>query len=297
MKFAFPVHKRKSRMIGQLFQQGAKALGYECRLMPVDGMPHPDETYVTYGVTPPMHPAWRAAKDRIALDNGWLSTERMPTIRWVWNGMQAHRASLSADKATSVRLGWWPLPHPRPRSTAALRRCMVVLSSPMFYDYAGLPYTEASFVSDMTDLLTERGWKVVIRRKPAVRRGITEPPLMDQLREVGAVVSLCSAVNLRALADGIPAYHVMDTPLCCPKVSTIGSPGEHGPVSDEWLRRTIFNVAWSEATHDDIRSGAALKRILQTPPAFRKGFLWPSLSIPATSKVSTCLRTKSTSPT
>lgn len=272
-KFAFVTHKPKAEVVAKAFQKGANALKMECRVTKKP-MIRRDEIAVFYGVVPSTFFAFlenRAAGSLIYLDNGWLSHPHNKTFRWAWNGVQADPQSLWPDPDHHQKLGnylhpWSKRRLPEPDKPTAL----VCLQTPQYFENVGVPFSRDTWCKALWRHLRSEGYYVAVRPKPS--KAVPEThPLETEIDAASLVVSLNSAVTVRALARGVPAVCSLPTSLgnlvpCIPPPPTKLEPPDQGRVLDTFQR-----LASADFTLDELASGDALHRMLSVPEHDRKG--------------------------
>jgi len=268
-RFVFHTHKPKAEAIAQFFKEGCTALGYDC-IVTDSNQPVKDRVGVFYGVIPSTYAAfqfYKAERRAVYLDNGWLSTRELPTLRYTWNGVQSFLRDMEPVRG---KLYFPDLPEidRKPQNDLAL----LILQSRAYFDNLSLGYSRDVWERATTRLLTMKGYRVETREKPQ-KRGPQTEDFFEQIARAGIVVSLNSASCIKALRYGIPAYCTLDCTLSPYAPVKLPNVGMAAPPPPEDVMDLMRRVAQYEKTKKDFTSGRIIESLLAVPQEKRRG-MW-----------------------
>jgi len=269
MKFVFLFTKPKGEQIAETFAEGARSLGHPTRIITGGGVGD-EEVLVVYGVLDKTRALFKKKRRQgraIYLDNGWVTSKATPTLRWCWNGVQPHYADLPRAMYQNSLIA------PVGRSDVQEDEALVCFQSKEFFDHLGLSYSQAEWVASVSQRLGNLGYKVTVRHKPT--RAHPEHETLDsQLSRVGLVISLSSAITLKALAAGVPAFCTLHCALseCAP--AYLPEIGKAIMPSKEKIEELISTLHGCDMTYEELQNGTAVQKILDVPANKRRGFFY-----------------------
>lgn len=268
MKFVFLYTKSKGERIAESFMDGARRLGHPCRITPSQATIEQNEILVSYGILYSTRHIFKRKSKRgkaIYLDNGWITTKAKPTLRWCWNGVQPFYADLPQTTHKPFLMA------PAGRKQYNPREALLCYQSEEFFNHLGLDYTQREWAMKTKRRLEALGYFVTVRHKPTKARPEQEP-LEDQFERVGIVVSLSSALTLKALDAGVPAYCTLQCSMseCAP--AYLPNVGAAPPIVKDEVDQMISTLHGCDMTYEDLENGAGLLKMLAVPTAQRRGF-------------------------
>lgn len=268
-KFVIYANKPKAKRIAEWLRLGCQRKGYDLTIVQVGTAPRPGTIGVFYGVVPETYAAfayYKAEGRALYLDNGWLSTPELPTLRFAWNGVQPHLAHMPIAE-TMAHFPALPDIKRKPIPDQAL----LILQSPYYFENLRLPYTRDGWQRAITHVLNSKGYDVVTREKPATKtdRG---PSFFDQIATAGIVVSLNSAACVKALRYGIPAYCTLDCTLSPMAPVKIPDAGRAAIPNYDAVDTFCKRLSSYEMTTEELHTGAAVERFLLVPKQHRTGY-------------------------
>lgn len=273
-KFVFHTHKPKADMIAEAFQAGCRRLSYDCMICK-DTTPRPGRVGIFYGVVPETFAAfsfYKADKRAIYLDNGWLWTPEINTLRFSWNSVQPFLRDMPIKDRWTKFFGPLPKIERRPVPGQAL----LVLQSRQYFDNLRLGFSRDVWERSVTRLLHGKGYAVTSREKPKKKgEGVS---LFEQLETAEIVVALNSAVIVKALRYGIPAFSMIDSTPSPLAPMRIPDPGRAAPPDPSAVARMCAQMASYELNMEELRSSHGVERILSVKPEKRRG-LWYSKDV------------------
>lgn len=276
MKAAFVIHKPKARKIAERAKLGFEARGIPFREIYPNQEPERDEVCLFYGTSPQTFPTFlRCVKEGRALylDNGFLNGRGETTLRWAWNGQQAHPSSLRKSPEDLPRLGWSRKVKPQSITKNRATRALIVLQSPEYLRNFHIETTQNEWLNGICNRLREKGWDFDVRRKPTKENPAPEP-VEDAFKRYGLVVSLNSAATVKALAVGVPAYCDLNCTMKAVTLPGIPYAGSAVVPDHSKVERMLAKLAWADFTYGDLVSGKAIMRMMKTPTDQRKGIVY-----------------------
>jgi len=271
MKFVFHTHKPKARALAEAMLTGSVRAG-------VDYIPTGERTYfpdrigIFYGVvheTYDLFMEYRRNKGAIYLDNGWFSSEALPTFRFSWNSAQAFLKDHPMSPESSI-LRFAELP-PLKKGLRKPDNALLILQSRQYFDFLRIGMTRDEWEEQTTRMLRAKGYWVETRDKPN-KKDPGARSFFRQMSRAGIVVGFNSAAVLKAMRYGLPGYCTAPStinPYLDPEVPPLG---EAEPLPPHIVNDLCLKLASYEIDKVDLSNGKVFEQIMSVPEEKKRGW-------------------------